>query len=294
MEDNFLYVMNRLLSLNEVGGNPLRFGVPPEEMHAFLADCREHWPQALNASATHDTKRGEDARARLNVLSEIGPEWEKALRKWKRANATKKRVAGGREVPEANTEYFLYQAMLGSVPFEGAQADDFQARLKDYFIKAVREADVRTSWLNPNEDYETGCLAFIDDLFHIEENPDFWRSFRVVARRLSFFGVINSLAQTLLKLTSPGVPDIYQGTELWDFSFVDPDNRRPVDFEQRQRYLGEVIHRLSHQRITYLKELLTQYQDGRIKLFLLHVVLWLRHDYRHVFTEGEYLSLIHI
>jgi len=291
MEDNFLYVMNRLLSLNEVGGNPLRFGVRPEEMHEFLDDSNKHWPMAMNATATHDTKRGEDARARINVLSEIAPEWEKALRRWRRTNATKKRVAGGREVPEANTEYFIYQAMLGSVPFEGPEADDFQTRLKEYFIKAAREANVRTSWLNPNEDYENGCLAFIDELFQIKENPEFWRNFRVVSRRVSFFGVVNSLAQTLLKLTSPGVPDIYQGTELWDLSFVDPDNRRPVDFDERRRLLAEIVQRLGRQRISYLKEILSHFSDGRIKLILIHVVLWLRHDYRHVFADGDYLPL---
>ncbi|MEM1060211.1 MAG: malto-oligosyltrehalose synthase [Verrucomicrobiota bacterium] len=291
MEDNFLYVMNRLLSLNEVGGNPLRFGVRPDEMHAFLADAMAHWPHAMNATATHDTKRGEDARARINVLSEIAPEWEKALAKWRRSNIVHKRVAGGREVPESNTEYFLYQAMLGSVPFAGPEADEFQARLKDYFIKAVREADVRTSWLNPNEDYENGCLAFIDDLFQFKENQEFWRSFNVVARRVTFFGVLNSLAQTLLKLTSPGVPDVYQGCELWDFSFVDPDNRRPVDFQERRRQLAEIVGRLGHQRTSYLKEILTSFRDGRAKLLLTHVLLWLRHDYRHVFNEGDYLPL---
>lgn len=292
VEDTAFYVYNRLLSLNEVGGDPCRFGLSVQEFHRFNQERAAHWPLAMNASATHDTKRGEDTRARLNVLSEIPAEWEKNLKLWHELNANYKvrnKKAKRSELPDRNDEYFLYQTLLGSYPFQPEELPQFVQRVKDYLIKAVREAKVHTAWLRPDTDYEEATTAFIDQILQ-SPNP-FLESFLTFQRKIAHFGIFNSLSQTLVKLTSPGIPDIYQGTELWDLSMVDPDNRRPVDFSRRLAYLEEIQRRAKQDPQRLIEDLLLHRNDGRIKLFLLHHILKIRQENPQLFHEGAYTPL---
>ncbi|MFQ3613582.1 MAG: malto-oligosyltrehalose synthase [Cyanobacteriota bacterium] len=293
VEDTAFYVYNRLLSLNEVGGDPCRFGLSVQEFHRFNQERAAHWPLAMNASATHDTKRGEDTRARLNVLSEIPAEWEKNIKLWHELNANYKirsKKAKRSELPDRNDEYFLYQTLLGSYPFPTEELPQFVQRVKNYLIKAVREAKVHTAWLRPDTDYEEATTSFIEQILQAP-NP-FLESFLPFQRKIAHFGIFNSLSQTLVKLTSPGIPDIYQGTELWDLSMVDPDNRRPVDFSRRLAYLEEIQRRAEQEPLRLIEDLLLHRTDGRIKLFLLHHVLKIRQEYPKLFHEGGYAPLL--
>jgi (1->4)-alpha-D-glucan 1-alpha-D-glucosylmutase len=182
----------------------------------------------MNATATHDTKRGEDIRARLNVLSEIPQEWEKQVNKWREID----RVYKQDDIPDANDEYFFYQTVVGAFPFEESELSDFSTRIKDYILKAIREAKVHTAWLRPDEEYEQAFLSFIDRVLDVKESK-FWQEFRPFQQQIAEYGIYNSLSQVLIKNTAPGVPDLYQGAELWELSLVDPDNRRPVDYQKR-------------------------------------------------------------
>ncbi len=238
LEDTALYVYNPLISLNEVGTDFLV--VAPEDFHRFNQGRQAKWPFALNATTTHDTKRSEDVRLRINVLSEIPREWEACLQRWSAWNAAKKREVHGLAVPDANEEYFLYQTLLGAWPLFEAELPGFKERLKAYVIKAAREAKVHTRWIDPDFEHESALLAFVDDILEDTPANAFLSDFREFQAPLSSSGALHSLSQVLLKIASPGVPDLYQGTELWDFSLVDPDNRRPVDFYQRARLLGDV------------------------------------------------------
>jgi (1->4)-alpha-D-glucan 1-alpha-D-glucosylmutase len=241
LEDTTFYVYNRLLSLNEVGGDPSRFGITAQEFHDFNQKRASVWPYSLSATATHDTKRGEDARARINVLSEIPAEWERNVKLWSKMNKAKKPMVGNINVPDRNDEYFLYQTLIGAFPFDESEKADFTRRLKAYIIKAIREAKVHTAWIEPDTEYENAFASFIEEILVPSEQNPFLKEFLLFHRKVAFYGIFNSLSQTLIKITSPGVPDFYQGTELWDFNFVDPDNRRPVDFEKRKELLKEVI-----------------------------------------------------
>ncbi|HEU0079063.1 MAG TPA: malto-oligosyltrehalose synthase, partial [Longimicrobiaceae bacterium] len=230
VEDTTFYVFNRLVSLNEVGGEPDRFGISPEEFHAFSLERAERWPHALSSSSTHDTKRSEDVRARINVLSEIPDLWAERVEAWRGFNAAKLRRDGRRPVPDANDEYLLYQSLVGAWPFgelDDQARQDFTARVQAYMQKATREAKRHTGWLNPNAAYDEGLSEFVADVLAEGENA-FLDDFLPFQRTVARLGMVNSLAQTLVKIASPGVPDIYQGQEAWDFSLVDPDNRRPV------------------------------------------------------------------
>ncbi len=232
-EDTAFYVYNCLLSLNEVGGNPGRFGTAPEVLHRFNRDRCAKWSRAFSATATHDTKRGEDVRARLNVLSEIPGEWQQALARWSRLNTPHRVHLEDAPVPDANEEYLLYQTLLGTWPLDPCSREEFAEfirRIQAYMTKALREAKVHSSWINPNTTYDEGVQQFIARILDEEKNAAFFEEFRPFQRHVSHFGLLNSLAQTLLKLAAPGVADVYQGTEVWDFSLVDPDNRRPVDY----------------------------------------------------------------
>ncbi|MFQ3584172.1 MAG: malto-oligosyltrehalose synthase, partial [Cyanobacteriota bacterium] len=292
VEDTAFYVYNRLLSLNEVGGDPCRFGVSVQEFHRFNQERAAHWPLAMNASATHDTKRGEDTRARLNVLSEIPAEWERNIKLWHELNINYKVRSKNfkrSELPDRNDEYFLYQTLLGSYPFQQEEVPQFVQRVKDYLIKAVREAKVHTAWLRPDTDYEEATTSFIEQILQAP-NP-FLESFLPFQRKIAHFGIFNSLSQTLVKLTSPGIPDIYQGTELWDLSMVDPDNRRPVDFSRRMAYLEEIQRRAKQEPRGLIEDLLLHRSDGRIKLFLLHQVLKIRQKQPQLFHEGGYTPI---
>jgi (1->4)-alpha-D-glucan 1-alpha-D-glucosylmutase len=290
-EDTTLYIYNRLLSLNEVGGDPGRFGISKEAFHRFNQERRHHWPHTLNATATHDTKRGEDARARIQVLSEIPKEWRMQVQSWAKLNRKKRVRLGNRWVPDRNDEYFLYQTLIGSFPHHGTVDEQYVQRMKDYMIKAVREAKVHTAWLKPDTDYEEGYLSFIDRVLMTHGDNPFLREFIPFQRKIAHFGMFNSLSQTLLKVTSPGLPDFYQGTELWDLSLVDPDNRRPVDFLSRRGYLNEV--RQEHQRDAagLIRRLSESWTDGRIKLFLIYRALQTRKTHDTLFQKGDYQPL---
>jgi (1->4)-alpha-D-glucan 1-alpha-D-glucosylmutase len=288
VEDTAFYIYHRLTSLNEVGGEPGEFGLSIREYHETNRARQQDWPFSLLASSTHDTKRSEDVRARINVLSEMPTRWKNALSDWRRMNNPHKLLVNGHLAPDANDEYLLYQTMLGMWPFETPDdLSELQERLIQYMFKAVKEAKRHTSWVNPNEGYDAAIRTFSAALF----NPDhpFLASFQELLKPVAYFGQWNSLSQTLLKFTAPGIPDIYQGTEIWDFSLVDPDNRRPVDYEHRRALLNSVQSR--SKRVNLMHDFLTNSQDGRIKLYLTACLLNYRRENSEIFCEGTYHPL---
>jgi (1->4)-alpha-D-glucan 1-alpha-D-glucosylmutase len=291
VEDTTLYGYNRLVSLNEVGGQPDHFGCSIEEFHNFNTKKRDLWPDSLNATSTHDTKRGEDVRARINVLSEMPDEWLKKLRTWIKINRGKKKRAQGLAVPDRNDEYFLYQTLIGAWPFSDAEYPDFIARIKRYIIKAVREAKVHTAWLKPDTEYEDAYVSFAEKILTRSQANAFLKDIIPFCRRVSHYGMLNSLSQTLIKITSPGVPDFYQGTELWDLNLVDPDNRRPVDFQKRRSLLKEIRTRAEKNLPALISDLLQNREDGRIKLWLVFMGLRARKEYAEIFRSGNYVPL---
>ena len=254
VEDTAFYHYNRLISLNEVGGDPGRHGEfdPVAELHARNERIARDWPHTMNATSTHDTKRSEDVRARIHVLSEIPDVWEREVRRWSRINAPLKRD----DVPHPNEEWLIYQTLIGMWPLEGDLMADVPDRLRTYLEKAAREAKTHSSWLAPDVEYEKSLQDFAAAIM---THQPFLESFLKLQRRVAFHGFLNSLAQVVLKVCSVGVPDFYQGTELWDFSLVDPDNRRPVDYETRAAQL---------RGLPSITTLLEQWTDGRIKLFV--------------------------
>jgi len=290
MEDTAFYVYNRLLSLNEVGGNPSVFGISRKDFHEFNARRREFFPYSMNAGSTHDTKRGEDARARLNVLSEIPGEWARLLKAWEKSNRRNVKHLASVYAPGKNDEYFIYQTLLGAWPFRGSGSHAFRERVKAYIVKAIREAKVHTAWLEPDTAYEEACVAFVEDILNPQRSPEFLSSFTAFQKKIAFYGLLNSLSQTLLRLTAPGVPDIYQGAELWDLSLVDPDNRRPVDFKKRARML-EDIRKKEAKTEALIRRLWAEKEEGGLKLFLIYRLLKTRGQYPGLFLEGAYLPL---
>lgn len=291
IEDTLFYVYNRLISLNEVGGHPGKFGLTVADFHKFNQEQNSTWTHKMNATATHDTKRGEDARARLNVLSEIPEEWENQVETWSDINRSCKIDVRGKAVPAPNDEYFFYQTLVGSYPFNESENEAFVGRIKDYMLKSVREAKLYTAWLRPDSAYEEGFLAFVDKVLDFDESNSFIQEFLPFQKRVAGYGIFNSLSQILLKYTSPGVPDTYQGTELWDLSMVDPDNRRPVDYEQRFSFLKEIKEKAQTDILTLIDDLLSNKEDGRIKLFLTYKVLQAIKANLAVFQKGDYQPL---
>ncbi len=298
LEDTAFYRYNLLLSLNEVGGDPSRFGRSVDEFHQSNARRLAEWPYEMLATATHDTKLGEDVRARLNALSELAETWGREVSKWMRINKSHRVVIDGEPVPDRNDEYRLYQALVGAWPLEPVQpagaSRDFVGRMQAYMLKAVRESKVHTSWLTPNEHYEHALAIFIERVLTGAGAVKFLPAFLPFARRIAVLGMLNSLAQTTLKLGSPGVPDFYQGSELWDLSLVDPDNRRPVDFSHRAGLLTEVDALLAADapaRESLLADWLTSWPDGRIKLAITAAGLRLRRELPALFREGGYVPL---
>jgi len=296
VEDTAFYIYNRLVSLNEVGGDPEKFGESVSQFHEQNAVRREQYPFSLLATSTHDSKRSEDVRARLNVLSELPVEWRTCVHRWAQKNKRRKIQVDGVAAPSANEEYLLYQTLLGTWPFAspvGAELDAYIERIQQYMAKALREAKVSTSWIAPNEAYERATHDFVRAILTDDSKNSFPSALARFASRVSRQGMWNSLSQTLLKMTSPGIPDFYQGTELWDFSLVDPDNRRPVDFAQRDWLLGEIDGRWEYPegRQQLAEELLANAEDGRIKLFVISRALRLRQQHPQLFSSGEYLPL---
>jgi (1->4)-alpha-D-glucan 1-alpha-D-glucosylmutase len=288
LEDTAFYSYTRLVSLNEVGGDPEQFGVSVSAFHRQNAERLQRWRGSLLALSTHDTKRSEDVRARINVLSELPREWRAAVRRWSALNRKHKRGRARERFPDRNAEYLFYQTLAGAWPLElldaagdsvanDARYADFVHRMHAYMEKAAREAKVYTSWIAQNDAYEEALHAFIDGALGQPESNPFVREALPFIRRVAAIGMTNSLAQTLLKLASPGVPDTYQGTELWDFSLVDPDNRRPVDFRRRVAALDTICERLGRDGAEALAaDLLSARPDGRIKLYLVHRILAFR------------------
>ena len=288
-EDTFLYSYNRLTGLNEVGANPNRFGISLDEFHKFNAAKAENLPHCLNATSTHDTKRSEDVRARISVLTEMPDLWSQKVRQWIQINAEFKSECHGISAPDANDEYLLYQTLIGAMPFEKELYGDFKERIKQYVVKVVREAKEHSTWIEPNEQYEQAFFRFVERILDPSVSNDFRNDFLTFQKQIAAYGIFNSLSQTLLKMTSPGVPDFYQGAELWDFSLVDPDNRRQVDFEKRKRILDKIRSREHDPAL--INELLQTRTDGRIKLFLIFKVLNARRKHAELFANGDYQPL---
>jgi (1->4)-alpha-D-glucan 1-alpha-D-glucosylmutase len=289
-EDTAFYRYNRLVSLNEVGGEPDRFGCSLDRFHAFITQRAAHWPHAMNSTATHDAKRGEDVRARLNVLSEIPAEWKTRLETWHAVNRDHRIPTRSETVPDKNTEYFLYQTLLGAWPQEGPVTRRFAERIKAYMVKAAREAGEQTSWSAAREEYEAALTGFVDNILDPSPQNEFMPAFVPFCKKIIFFGLFNSLSQCLLKIAAPGVPDFYQGTELPQLTLVDPDNRRPVSYGERKRLLTAMRQDAS-QPLAQVAELLKNRADGRIKLFVIARALETRREQRNLFQTGRYLPL---
>ena len=284
VEDTAFYVYNRLVSLNEVGGEPGTFGTTVELFHRENAARHAEFPHCLLASSTHDTKRSEDVRARIAAISEHAAEWTRLVRQWRSANRKHKRAIDGESAPDANEEYLLYQTLLGSwplTPLDDTSRPDYVQRIQAYLIKALHEAKVNSSWIEPNEAWDKAVGEFVDRILH-PGNPRFLSSFAAFAEKLAHAGALNSLTQLILKLTSPGVPDTYQGAEVWDLSLVDPDNRRPVDYDHRRALIAQLAEHAAP------ADLLAHWRDGRIKLFALRMILRFRREHAALFAEGGY------
>lgn len=293
LEDTAFYRYNVLLSVNEVGGDPSRLGRSVEHFHESNSYRAREWPFDMVTTATHDTKLGEDVRARINVISEMPDEWGHEVVKWMRLNRLHRQIVDGEPAPDRNDEYRLYQVLLGAWPFEnGAQvpsaaaSPELIARISAYMLKAIREAKVHTSWLTANASYEDALTRFVERVLGEPGAAKFLPVFRPFQRRIASLALVNSLSQVVLKLGSPGVPDFYQGTELWDLSLVDPDNRRPVDFSTRERALDALDGDVD------VGQLLEHWTDGRIKLFVTARGLQVRNDMPQVFVGGDYLPLV--
>ncbi len=298
LEDTACYVYNRFVSVNEVGGTPKSFGTSLEEFHRGNSIRAQHWPYSMLATSTHDTKRSEDVRARLNVISELPRHWSSQVMRWRGSNRSKKTVIGdGRSVPDYNEEYLLYQTLVGVWPLQNGEQkrEEFIQRMQRYMNKAVHESKVNLSWVNDNPEYVAALEQFVGRLLTPGSRGKrnyFLRQMQDFVPRIAFFGAINSLAQAVLKITAPGVPDIYQGNELWDFSLVDPDNRRSVDFSLRERMLAELNSASkSNSPAEFCGELLQNYDDGRIKMWTTTRALCLRRDEPLLFQLGSYTAL---
>ncbi len=295
IEDTAFYRFNRLVSLNEVGGEPDHFGLPVEEFHKQCQARQEKWSASLSATSTHDTKRSEDVRARISVLSEMPREWRAAVGRWHRWNRRHATEVDGRPAPDRNDEYLLYQTLIGAwplAPMEGDALAAFTSRMQQYLLKAAKEAKVNTSWINPNEGYDEALRSFAARILEPGSANRFLADFTAFQGFIARLGMVNSLAQTLIKITAPGVPDFYQGTEVWDFNLVDPDNRRPVDFALRAALLAGLQERISAGEVANLaRELVDHWPDNRIKLYTIHRALTCRRRIADVFQAGAYVPL---
>lgn len=304
LEDTLFYKYNRFVALNEVGGEPQHFGLSISDFHAQTEQRQRSYPYSMLATSTHDTKRSEDVRARLSVLSEIPDSWQERVLRWMDYNRGKFRHHEEQRIPTANDEYLIYQTLVGTYPVSGIGSPEelsvYCQRIQAYILKAAREAKDNTSWINQNQAYEQGIASFIAELLRPENlkgSPDpFFVDFLEFHNHMHRMGLLKSLSQTALKLTCPGVPDFYQGNELWDFSLVDPDNRRPVDFELRKGFVKELEPLLAGQLdqkeiAKFLDQAMRSYQDGRLKLYLTMLGLQARAANPKLFTRGKYTPL---
>ncbi|MDQ6625423.1 MAG: malto-oligosyltrehalose synthase, partial [Verrucomicrobiota bacterium] len=290
LEDTAFYIFNRLAALNEVGGEPQQFGISVDDFHDEQRFYQQHWPATMLTTSTHDTKRSEDVRARMVAISELADTWRGASTRWRTLNRRAKSKIEEAEAPDANEEYLIYQTLLGTWPVDGdgkpvaEVSEEFIGRIQAYMTKAMKEAKVNTSWIQPNEQWDTATKDFIARILEPGAKNKFIPAFVPMAEEIARLGAINSLSQVILKLTAPGVPDIYQGNETWDFSLVDPDNRRPVDYTLRRDMLASLTNAPPD-------ELLHAWPDGRIKMFVTHRLLRFRRDHPALFLHGSYTPL---
>jgi (1->4)-alpha-D-glucan 1-alpha-D-glucosylmutase len=293
MEDTAFFVHHRLLSLNEVGCNPfrkgIRFGVGP--FHEFNRKRGKEHPFTLNATSTHDTKWSEDVRARINVLSEIPKAWHQRLGRWSRLNRDKKIETGGRLAPSPNEEVLLYQALLGVWPFGQPDLARIRERIDTFLLKAVREAKTHSNWFSPNETYEAAVRDFVTSILRPSLNNEFLVDFSTFFEEIASHGACNSWAQLLLKMTAPGIPDFYQGNGLWQFRLTDPDNRNIVDYKERIHAVEGLVALDKEPPGSALDDLLRNWRDGKLKLFLARKVLTFRRAHKDLFLRGDYLPL---
>ncbi|MFL5741182.1 MAG: malto-oligosyltrehalose synthase, partial [Flavisolibacter sp.] len=278
MEDTLMYTYHRFIAHNEVGDSPESFGLSVDEFHQSMQQRQKRWPYSLNATSTHDTKRGEDVRARLNVLSDLGEEWLEQVKQYQKMNAALRNEGA----PDANDEYFIYQTLAGAWPMDDDHGD-FSGRIDEYLQKALREAKVHSNWTSPDEAYELATKNFAKTL--LDKRHRFSKSFEAFQDKIRDHGIVNSLSQLILKFTCPGIPDVYQGCELWDLSLVDPDNRRPVDYKKRNKWIEEVSSESDP------KELWEDRRNGKIKLWLTQQLFALRKQFPELWTTGEYIPL---
>jgi (1->4)-alpha-D-glucan 1-alpha-D-glucosylmutase len=307
VEDTALYTFTALTSANEVGGVPGQPAVSVGEFHQRMKARAERMPHTLNATATHDTKRGEDVRTRIHALTEMSTEWTRTLRLWVRRSEVYKEEAQDvtgvgieqdEAVPDAKEEILLYQSLVGAWPPEARRPDEeadggeeFTDRVKEYMRKAIREAKDNTSWSNPDEDYEQTIDEFLERLLRAPFHPDLRAEINQFADRLAWHGMLGSLAQVLIKIAAPGIPDFYQGTELWSLVFVDPDNRRPVDFTQRAEMLAQIAPVLDAPTPGVVREIMAEWRDARIKMYMTAQALRFRAAHASLFANGDYIPV---
>lgn len=300
LEDTAFYRYNRLVSLNDVGGDLRKFGVTTADFHEANQKRLRDWPHTMLATSTHDSKRSEDVRSRINVLSEMPRSWTLRVRQWRRTNRRHTKLVNGRPAPTPNDEYLLYQTLIGAWPVGSPNKEvdwaDFCARIQSYMLKAIREAKQNTSWINRNAEYEEAVSSFVKALIDPNSKNKFLQDFLPFQRRVAQLGAWNSLSQTLLKLTCPGVPDIYQGNDLFDFSLVDPDNRRPLDYNRRQQLFREMLepdrdNTASGDYSSMDKLLVETSEIDRLKFYLTWKALTLRKQQPNIFSAGAYLPV---
>jgi malto-oligosyltrehalose synthase len=295
LEDTAFYRYNRLVSLNDVGSDLHRFGVTPAEFHRANQERLRDWPHTMLATSTHDSKRSEDVRSRINVLSEMSALWRLRVRDWKQLNCSHKILVNDKPAPSPNDEYLLYQTLVGAWPLENLGDEShwkaFRERIENYILKAIREAKQNTSWINRNDAYENAVSSFVKALLNPVANDRFLADFVPFQRRVARIGLWNSLSQTLLKLTCPGVPDIYQGNDVWDLSLVDPDNRRPVDYIHRQQVFENIRKLGGTPNPRFVGQLLETAENDALKLYVTWKTLCFREQWPDVFQAGEYLPL---
>src|SRR5487761_275771 len=296
LEDTALFAHHSLISVNEVGNNPfhgdIQFG--PRAFHDLNRRALRNYPRTLNSTSTHDTKWSEDARARINVLSEMPDVWQKCLTRWSRWNKSKKTILGDQAVPTPNEEVILYQAMLAIWPVgcsKNVNRGELARRTEEFFVKAAKEAKTHTSWIAPNEPHEAALRKFVHAILDGSADNRFLADFEALQGKLAFYGALNSCSQLILKVTSPGVPDFYQGNELWNFCLTDPDNRQPVDFQRRTRILEALKSRGSGASLELCRHLLSHWQDGSLKLYVTMRILQFRRAHQELFSNGDYFAL---
>ena len=289
IEDTAFYSYNPFICHNEVGDSPSYFGIRTETFHNYMKERLDKYPLTMNTIASHDTKRGEDARARLNVLSDVPETWMAATKEWYRLNLELKQFDGGREIPTPNDEYLIYQVLCAHLPMDAKIDESFKGRLEEYLVKAMREAKVNSSWSDPDELYENKTLAFVRKI--LSPGASFPESFLRFMETIIPHGITNSITQLILKNTAPGVPDTFQGTEIWNLSFVDPDNRRPVDFEKLAADLAWIQKNYKNDAAKLAEGLWRQPLNGQLKQWINWLTLHERIQYPELFQKGSYVPL---